>query len=103
MLRTFRFSSTAQRLGAPRELTFSGAQTKLGAALDGARQELAGLPLAGLVVVSDGADTTDARADGRAAGDEGGGRAGVHASALGREALDEGRPDRSRVDAARRR
>jgi uncharacterized membrane protein len=60
VLRTFRFSSMAQRLGAPSELTFSGAQTKIGAALDGARQELAGLPLAGLVVVSDGADTTDA-------------------------------------------
>ena len=41
-------------------MTFAGAQTQLGAALDGARQELAGLPLAGLVVVSDGADTTDA-------------------------------------------
>jgi uncharacterized membrane protein len=60
VLRTFRFSSMAQRLTAPSELTFGGAQTKIGAALDGARQELAGLPLAGLVVVSDGADTTDA-------------------------------------------
>jgi uncharacterized membrane protein len=60
VLRTFRFSSTAQRLAAPADLTFGGAQTKIGAALDGARQELAGLPLAGLVVVTDGADTTDA-------------------------------------------
>ena len=60
VLRNFRFSAGAQRLGAPNELTFSGAQTRLGAALDGARQELAGLPLAGLVLVSDGADTTDA-------------------------------------------
>jgi len=60
VLRNFRFSSTAQRMAAPTDLTFSGAQTKLGAALDGARQELAGLPLAGLVVVTDGADTTDA-------------------------------------------
>jgi uncharacterized membrane protein len=60
VLRPFRFSATAQRLGSPAELTFGGAQTRLGAALDGARQELAGLPLAGLVVVSDGADTTDA-------------------------------------------
>lgn len=60
VLRTFRFSSSAARLAKPEELTFSGAQTKLGAALDGARQELAGLPLAGLVLVSDGADTTDA-------------------------------------------
>lgn len=60
VLRPFRFSSSAQRLAAPGDLTFGGAQTKIGAALDGARQELAGLPLAGLVVVSDGADTTDA-------------------------------------------
>jgi uncharacterized membrane protein len=60
VLRNFRFSSTAQRMAAPSDLTFGGAQTRIGSALDGARQELAGLPLAGLVVVSDGADTTDA-------------------------------------------
>ena len=60
VLRTFRFSSAAARMGSTDELTFTGAQTRLGAALDGARQELAGLPLAGMVLVSDGADTTDA-------------------------------------------
>ncbi len=60
VLRSFRFSSSAQRLASPAELAFAGAQTKIGAALDGARQELAGLPLAGLVLVTDGADTTDA-------------------------------------------
>jgi uncharacterized membrane protein len=60
VLRTFRFSAAASRLGSPDELTFGGVQTKLGAALDGVRQELAGLPLAGMVLVSDGADTTDA-------------------------------------------
>ena len=60
VLRTFRFSSVASRLGNGADLTFSGAQTRIGTALDGARQELAGLPLAGLVVVTDGADTTDA-------------------------------------------
>ena len=60
VIRTFRFSSSAARVGNPAELTFAGAQTRLGAALDGARQELAGLPLAGMVLVSDGADTTDA-------------------------------------------
>ena len=59
VIRTFRFSSIASRIGAPSELTFAGAQTRIGSSLDGARQELAGLPLAGLVVVSDGADTTD--------------------------------------------
>ena len=60
VLRPFRFSSSASRLASTDELTFGGAQTRLGAALDGARQELAGLPLAGMVLVSDGADTTDA-------------------------------------------
>ena len=39
----------ASRVDAEDDLTFTGAQTRLGAALDGARQELAGLPLAGLV------------------------------------------------------
>jgi uncharacterized membrane protein len=60
VIRTFRFSSAAARLARPEELTFTGAQTRLGAALEGVRQELAGLPLAGVVLVSDGADTTDA-------------------------------------------
>lgn len=60
MVRTFRFSSAASRLEDEDDLTFGGAQTRLGVALDGARQELAGLPLAGLVLVSDGADTTEA-------------------------------------------
>jgi uncharacterized membrane protein len=61
VVRTFRFSANAQRLGTTTDLTFGGAQTRIAAALDGARQELAGLPLAGLLVVSDGADTTDAQ------------------------------------------
>lgn len=60
VVRTFRFSSVAARMASPSELTFTGAQTRLGAALDGVRQELSGLPLAGVVLVSDGADTTDA-------------------------------------------
>ncbi|MBA2303031.1 MAG: hypothetical protein H0W08_10395 [Acidobacteria bacterium] len=60
VVRTFRFSTSAARLATPEELSFAGGQTKLGAALEGARQELAGLPLAGVVLVSDGADTTDA-------------------------------------------
>jgi uncharacterized membrane protein len=60
VLRTFRFSSAASRVVPGQDLTFAGAQTRIGAALDGVRQELAGLPLAGMVLVSDGADTTDA-------------------------------------------
>ena len=60
VLRTFRFSSSAARLASTDDLSFTGSQTRLGAALDGARQELAGLPVAAMVLVSDGADTTDA-------------------------------------------
>lgn len=59
VVRTFRFSSAAARLQSTDDLRFDGADTRLGAAVDGARQELAGLPLAGMVLVTDGADTTD--------------------------------------------
>ena len=47
------------RASRPSDLTFDGTQTKLGPALDGVREELAGLPVAGIVLVSDGADTSD--------------------------------------------
>ena len=60
LVRVFRFSSTAGRLDQVNGLTFNGSQTRLGAALDGAREELAGLPVSGIVLVSDGADTSDA-------------------------------------------
>jgi uncharacterized membrane protein len=59
-VRTFRFSSQLARVSQPNDLTFGGSQSRLGAALSGVRQELAGLPVAGLVMVSDGADTADA-------------------------------------------
>jgi uncharacterized membrane protein len=59
LVRVFRFSSTAGRLESPDDLTFNGSQTRLGRALDGAREELAGLPVSGIVLVSDGADTSD--------------------------------------------
>jgi len=63
LVRTIRFSSTAARLSSPKDLTFNGAQTKLNVALDGARDELAGLPVAGVVLISDGADTSDVSLD----------------------------------------
>jgi uncharacterized membrane protein len=59
LVRVFRFSSTAGRLASAQDMKFDGAQTKLGPALTSAREELAGLPVAGIVLVSDGADTTD--------------------------------------------
>ncbi len=60
LVRTFRFSSSTARVSAPSDLTFGGTQTRLANAIESARQELAGLPVAGLVLVTDGADTTDA-------------------------------------------
>ncbi len=63
VLRYFRFSSVADRLGAPGELKYEGTASRLGPALERARDELAGLPLAGLVMISDGADTSDESLD----------------------------------------
>ncbi len=59
-LRFFRFSETMGRLGDVSELTFQGTRTDVASALDRARLELAAVPLAGLVVFTDGADNGDA-------------------------------------------
>ncbi|HEX7120098.1 MAG TPA: hypothetical protein VF212_14990 [Longimicrobiales bacterium] len=55
-LRFFRFANAADRVEDPAALRFDGTQTRIARALERARQELAGVPLAGLVVVTDGAD-----------------------------------------------
>jgi uncharacterized membrane protein len=68
VLRFFRFSTSADRTDAPAALAYDGTATHLGQALDRARDELAGLPLAGLVMVTDGADTSDAAIDESLAG-----------------------------------
>ena len=59
LVRTFRFSSTSTRIESEDGLTFNGSQTRLAPSLEGAREELAGLPVSGVVLVSDGADTSD--------------------------------------------
>ena len=58
-LRFFRFSESLQRVSGSEELTFSGSQTRMSHVLDGARSELSNVPLAGLVVLTDGADNSD--------------------------------------------
>jgi uncharacterized membrane protein len=63
VVRTYRFSSVAERYDATDGLTFTGTGTRLGDALSRARDELAGLPLSGLIVVTDGADTSEAAFD----------------------------------------
>lgn len=57
-VRTLRFSSGLAAAPTGEDLTFDGSNTRLASALDQARRQLAGVPLAALVVVSDGADTT---------------------------------------------
>jgi uncharacterized membrane protein len=68
VLRLFSFSSSASRVASTNDLKYSGTATRVGQALERARDELSGLPLAGLVVVTDGADTSDAAIDDTLAG-----------------------------------
>src|SRR5215467_10460729 len=63
VLRFFKFSSSAGRTTSAAENHYDGTSTKLGDALERARDELSGLPLAGLVMVTDGADTSDTSID----------------------------------------
>lgn len=62
-LRVFRFSSSANRVQATNDLTFNGTVTRLGDALDQARDELSGLPVAGMVMVTDGSDNAETLID----------------------------------------
>lgn len=62
-LRFFRFSEMVERVNGPEELEFTGRRTDLGNALDGARRALSGVPLAGLVVVTDGAENAGGALD----------------------------------------
>jgi len=86
-LRWFRFDSSASRVSGPEALTFDGTRTDLAEALGQARTELAGVPLSGLVLVTDGADNAE-----RAVSDTlralGAGAVPVFTVGLGREALD---------------
>ena len=58
-IRYFRFSSAPGRVQGVDELGFNGSRTRIGDALAHAREELQGVPLSGIVVVSDGGDNTD--------------------------------------------
>jgi uncharacterized membrane protein len=59
-LRFFRFSSSADRLADLQSLTFAGTRSNIGQALKRVAEELAGLPVSGIVLVTDGADTSQA-------------------------------------------
>ena len=58
MLRFFRFAGMTERLDRFSDLSASGRETDLAQALDAARRELAAVPLAGLIVLTDGADNS---------------------------------------------
>ena len=62
-VRFFSFASGVDRQPSAANLKYAGTATRLGPALERARDELSGLPLAGLVMVTDGADTSDASLD----------------------------------------
>lgn len=55
-LRFFRFSGRATRMAGVGDLTFAGGQTSLARAIEDAAQDLSSVPLAGLVLLTDGAD-----------------------------------------------
>jgi uncharacterized membrane protein len=63
VLRFFKFSASAGRVASASEAHYEGTSTRLGDALERARDELSGLPLAGLVMLTDGADTSDLSLD----------------------------------------
>ncbi len=58
-LRLFSFAAGSARVDGIGDLSFSGHRTNLARALDRARQELASVPLSGLVLVTDGADNAE--------------------------------------------
>lgn len=57
-LRFFRFSSSTERVAGVDGLEFAGTRSQVGQALVRASEELAGLPVSGIILVSDGADTS---------------------------------------------
>ncbi len=62
-VRLFKFGAKTQGLNSLEELDFSDSATRLGEALDQAREALSGLPVAALVAVTDGAHNTDLSLD----------------------------------------
>ena len=59
-LRDFRFSVTAERASTPDGGSYAGTRSNVGQALQRTAEELAGLPVSGIVLLTDGADTSRA-------------------------------------------
>lgn len=64
-LRAYKFSSTAERVQNASELSGDGGETSLTAALDQASRESSGLPMSGVIVISDGANNSGASEEDR--------------------------------------
>jgi uncharacterized membrane protein len=62
-IRAFRFSAGAQRVADATELTGSGDRTSLATAIEQAVRDCAGLPLSGVIVLSDGASNAEGDSD----------------------------------------
>jgi len=66
-LREFKFTASTERINDAKELTGEGEQTNLAGAIDQTTREAAGLPLSGLIVISDGASNANVNGDGDSA------------------------------------
>lgn len=58
-LRFYRFSESATQLASTADLTYGGQRTRLASALSRVSSELSSVPLAGIVLVTDGADNSE--------------------------------------------
>jgi uncharacterized membrane protein len=67
-LRPYKFASTAERVQNVAEVSGEGDETNLASALDQASRESAGLPMSGIILISDGANNAGASDDERLAG-----------------------------------
>jgi uncharacterized membrane protein len=67
-LRPYKFASSAERIQNAAELSADGEETNLSSALDQASRESAGLPMSGIILISDGANNAGASEDERLAG-----------------------------------
>jgi uncharacterized membrane protein len=86
-IRDFQFASTARRVAGPSSMTFTGTRSYIGRSLQRTAEELAGLPVSGIVLLTDGADTSrEPMAEAISALKSAG--LPVFAVGLGREALD---------------
>jgi uncharacterized membrane protein len=56
LIRYYTFSSAAARTGAPEDMTYEGGKTRLMDAIERAQQDMSAVPVAGFIVVTDGAD-----------------------------------------------